>query len=236
MRKQPSHIYKYITQILQHQTMSKELDIVKKYQITIRKVSGKIVVTYEKGFLSSIEGLGNIAVKKGKQSVGFPALAWRLADFQYMIPRLHQDIRVEDVRTPKVNQKIALWCTFFKKYQGYPYKIKQKEINLMRGLTVSEELLKAYFEHKSFPVEIKNVANYSQHFNHVVGLMTGAVKPKEEKSKYPDDWSKQIEARYQGVELQEYWAFLRSKGWERILTNSGVRKWTRKANKEEVEQ
>lgn len=120
-----------------------------------------------------------------------------------------------ELKPKTVSEKVALFTMLYKEHKGHPYRAMKEEKANLKNVTVTKELLNAYFKHVNYPLNTtKSMADYVRHYNTVRDLATNGLQAK---SSFPMVYDKAYEKTISEdiVKLQRYWAHLRSLGWKK---------------------
>jgi hypothetical protein len=117
-----------------------------------------------------------------------------------------------------VAEKVAMFCIVHKQEKRFAYNAGKVEKANLKGVSVTRELLDAYFKNTAFPLSnSKTMADYVKHYNTVRDLVTNGT-PKKVTKEFPDVYDFEAEKRLKDdvSKLQRYWAHLRALGWKKI--------------------
>lgn len=115
------------------------------------------------------------------------------------------------------NERVALFCRFYKQYKQVPYRMSPKDIGVMKSLPVNEAILKFYFDDDATPdnsttwlwkrkQSVKNLATY---WNEV---MTTMQVPVPVKSRHPNKWDREHLRKLDGEGITDYYRHLKALG------------------------
>lgn len=170
--------------------------------------------TYVNGYLINFE----IAIKTPMSEFQFNALVRLIPYREDPVQYRDLGLQVERVQEEPANKKIALFCRMYEKYKGIKYKATARDGGMIKNITLSEDLLKHYFESESFNFKGKqSINNLGRYYNEL--LQEIAAKGK---TQYPNHWSKEFESKLNSVQMQEYWAHLRRMGLRPIKDTIGI--------------
>lgn len=130
---------------------------------------------------------------------------------------LHSELLTATLLKPKsVAEKVALFSLHYKQHKGQPYRAMKEEKANLKAVTVTNELLNAYFKHVNYPLNTtKSMADYVRHYNTVRDLASNGAQAK---SNFPMVYDMEYEKTISTdvAKLQRYWAHLRSLGWKKV--------------------
>ena len=174
--------------------------------------------TYNKGYLNTFE----IAIKTPMSEFQFNALV-RLMPYREDSGRFRElGLQVQLIQEEAANKKIALFCRLYEKYKSIKYKASRRDGGMIKNITVTEDMLKHYFESESFNFKGKqSVNNLVRYYNEL--LQEIATKGTSE---FPNHWSKEYENKLDTVKIQEYWKHLRRMGLRHVKDAVGnTKEW-----------
>lgn len=119
-------------------------------------------------------------------------------------------------REQTTQERIALWCKYYKHFKGLPYRVGAADSGKMKNMAVTEPLLRFYLDddraakagNASWLWKGKqSIANLARYWNEV---RTAMVAP--EASKHPNTWSAEHLKKLDGPGISEYHKHLKSLG------------------------
>jgi len=116
------------------------MEIIHKYNLTVR--DSKIVVTYIGGRLRSIE------VENDSSEVLVNTLKNAVTILETDLPvnvEIYK-IKLRQLTVNTTNQKIALWCEFYKMRYGRAYKVAPSEASKVANIEFSQTLITLFFD------------------------------------------------------------------------------------------
>ncbi len=121
---------------------------------------------------------------------------------------------IVELKPRTVQDKIVAFCMAFRNYRKTAYTPKKNERANIADVSVSKEMLDAYFTSSDFPLTYaKSISDYVRHYNYLRDI-TANGKPS--KSKYPDVYDREFERKLDGPALSAYWQHLHALGWKKI--------------------
>ncbi len=185
------------------------------YILTNSNIKGSIVLEFFKGHLNTV-----------RMELKEPFNADQFKKFFSNIPRFEEDLVIYQDLGLKVtrdgepqrmgaNEKVALFCTYYKKYkEGLSYKATGREANMIKEYKINDAILEAYFNSQLFDIRGKEgskgkhgIPNLIANYNQLIAEMS--LSPA---SKFPNYWSKDQEAKYKGKDVFDYWKHLTAIG------------------------
>lgn len=122
------------------------------------------------------------------------------------------------ISTPQVptNEKIALFCRYFERYNKVKYKISKAESGMIQKVEVTEDLLERYFLCRDWWASVKSVTNYVKNINQVrvLASTSSATTAQGVTTLHPNQWDKEYSRKLDGPGLTSYFKHLRSLGLE----------------------
>lgn len=113
------------------------------------------------------------------------------------------------------DEKIKLFCEFYKHYRKVQYKATAIDGNKLRSFTITGELLDCYFRSTSFIFHNKwSVSNFCKYYNELCSESAGINKPAI-RVVFPDGYSQAFESECTPYERYTYHQYLFNKGWRR---------------------
>lgn len=110
----------------------------------------------------------------------------------------------KEVKVPSNSQKMALFCSFFRKHEGQSYTPQKFDVKHFDGIPVNEKLLTAYFEQDHWWNKHRNIKNYCHNINNIKQLLV---------DKFPNKYDSAFAKTLSPEKLQDYWKHLTSLGW-----------------------
>lgn len=115
-----------------------------------------------------------------------------------------------------VADKVALFCIKYKQFKKLTYRATKEEKANMKLVTVTEDLLKAYFGNSQYPLTAtKSMADYVRHYNTIRDLAANGSVVKV-KSRFPEVYDRDFESKLEGETLSAYWQHLNRLGWRKV--------------------
>lgn len=189
-----------------------------KYRIALKKeTTGQILVVYEGGFLKSI-------ILDAKEP-------GQLTSFGFLMEKLPYDeagvstsiLRLEPVSEKAAFEKIRLFCAAYKTYCLTSYTISKAESGMIKGFTVTEPLLKVYFESTEWWAKVKSVTNYCRYINEIKRVATVGTG-----RKFPNGYDRAFATKLPVADLPDYWKHLRELGFKPKYNGTGeLIDWTK---------
>jgi hypothetical protein len=178
-----------------------------------------MVLTYQDGELTGWER-SKLCKLTDQQKAAFLAIyPWAETDLESLPAKGLLVEKIEQKAGQTVNEKVALFCAVYGKYSEDAYKVLKTEGLMLSEIEVTADLVKAYMLCTEWWSKPKSIGGFVKNINAVRRLVASEGKPKNE---FPNEWSKEIQNRYEGQKLQEYWAHLRSLGMKPV--RSGITK------------
>jgi hypothetical protein len=180
----------------------------KVYKITSSKIEGWILLTYLDGYLTGIQ----IDVKGCLNDAQYKML-WQLIRSRED-ELLSEGMGNLDVKVEKTNEKIALFCGYYKQYLKVNYRASGIDGGKLKGFVVSDGLLKTYFTSNNFLFKGKHsVNNFVKYYNELRQEASGETATRHTHPNYYDgDYEKKLS---NAQALQTYWKHLINLGWKR---------------------
>lgn len=139
-----------------------------------------------------------------------------------MFPLKEWDLEHSEMFTAKklvaksVADKVALFCIKYKQYKKLTYRATKEEKANLKLVTVTEDLLKAYFGNTQYPLTAtKSMADYVRHYNTIRDLAANGSVVKV-KSRFPEVYDREFERSLEGETLSAYWQHLIRLGWRKV--------------------
>lgn len=177
------------------------------YLLQSAKLNGSIGISYLNGVLSSF----NLELNQALTEPQLEAICCQLlkGNNEQELLKAFAKIGLVPVKQMGANQKIALFCEYYMKYNnGLKYKASRADGSKIREFKVTDILLTAYFRSQNFLFKGKwSVGNLVKYYNELLLEISMAGK-----SKHPDYWDKAYEIKLKSEELPDYWRHLRGLG------------------------
>jgi len=135
------------------------MEIIHKYNLTVR--DSKIVVTYIGGRLRSIE------VENDSSEVLVNTLKNAVTILETDLPvnvEIYK-IKLRQLTVNTTNQKIALWCEFYKMRYGRAYKVAPAEASKVANIEFSQTLITLFFDTNEWWSKEKTIGRYCANYN-----------------------------------------------------------------------
>jgi len=135
------------------------MEIIHKYNLTVR--DSKIVVTYIGGRLRSIE------VENDSSEVLVNTLKNAVTILETDLPvnvEIYK-IKLRQLTVNTTNQKIALWCEFYKMRYGRAYKVAPSEASKVANIEFSQTLITLFFDTNEWWSKEKTIGRYCANYN-----------------------------------------------------------------------
>lgn len=133
--------------------------------------------------------------------------------------RTNSIFRQFQLLVPKtVAEKVAMFCIIHKQEKKFAYRAGKAETANLKLVSVTRELLEAYFKNTAFPLSTsKTIADYVKNYNAVRDLVTNGA-PKKKSNEFPFVYDRMYEKQISDdvSKLQRYWAHLRDLGWKKV--------------------
>ncbi len=136
-----------------------------------------------------------------------------------------KDIGLKPVKQMAGNEKVALWCRLYEVYVGTKYKASRADGGKLKGIYIDEQILFHYFTSQNFLLKNRySISNLVKYYNELIAEIKNLNR-----SKHPDQYDPAYEGRLEPKALADYWAHLRSKGFEPKKDRTGrTIDWIRK--------
>lgn len=175
------------------------------YEVTSSKIKGDFSLQFKEGNLIGVKMELEACLNQARHSLLFNKIPFLEAD----LPKLKALGLMIRPQQP-TNVKIALFCQLYEHYVKIKYKVSPADSGKMKLLKVDREMLIHYFSSANFLFAGKwSISNLTKYYNELRAEIANAGK-----SKYPDYWTEAFEAKLTDKERNEYWAHLRSLGFE----------------------
>jgi hypothetical protein len=116
---------------------------------------------------------------------------------------------------PKTTEeKLALFCAFFKEKRGSGYTPKQNEKNNIKNVMVTEKLLQVYFSNQTYPLSYaKSVTDYIRHYNYIRDIEKNPQGLAQRPQSMPERPDTAYEKTLNGPALSSYREHMYKLGW-----------------------
>jgi hypothetical protein len=187
-------------------TLHAEQERVSVYKLTSPRMVGTVYIYYFDGQLAGLDfGLATLKPDQVEYLLAHtPVRSSELATVQI------GQVTVKLLEPRSIQDKVIMFCQWFRRYRGVTYTAKILEKANLKGIPVNVELLDVFF---NSPLANFTLSNYIQRINQTKDhLKNGAER---QRARFPNEWSRETEAKYQGKDLEEYYQHLYRAGWRR---------------------
>ena len=174
------------------------------YKLKSNKFSGAIYLTFDGSLLTCIDFHLNSPLTDRQ----FYWLRERLPKYRIEIQKLIEGtgMTCEEVNAHSVQDKIIMFCKYYKHYRGFNYKPQTLEKANVKNVQVTKEYLEAFFQSDLSDFTLNN---YIKRFN----ITRDFVHNGKPDKRFPNQPDPDFEKKLSGKELSDYWAHLRKKGY-----------------------
>jgi len=135
------------------------MEIIHKYNLTLR--GSEIVVIYYGGRLRSLEVVNDssevfVHTLKGAVTILETELFTNVEGYE---------IKLRQLTVNTTNQKIALWCEFYKMRYGRAYKVAPSEASKVANIEFSQTLITLFFDTNEWWSKEKTIGRYCANYN-----------------------------------------------------------------------
>jgi len=194
------------------------------YKLKARRgtLSGALYFGYNsEGYLIAFDYLFNAPLNAEQRKWLSERFPWCVED----LPKLTDGFVLEDMQKMTAREKLIVFCNGYKASKKTTYSAKQAEKANIKTVQVNEELMKAYFNHTNYPLNVaKSINDYIRHFNFVKDLAANGT-PKTNRKAFPEHYDRNYEYSLKGDEITAYHKHLRALGWESIYSPAGGTTW-----------
>jgi len=180
-----------------------------RYILNSRKIVEPITLEYNNGILSGILLPFKYPLKLEQYDIMIAFVPFFEKNISE-VERLGSGLYV--TKEIGANIKVAMFCThYMKAYPELKYTATALDGKRIRPFKIWDELLIHYFNSDNFLFKGKHtIANLTKYYNELVVEFN-----KNGSGKHPDQWIEAYENKLKSqIELSEYWAHLRSLGFE----------------------
>lgn len=191
-----------------------------KYKLISNKLKGFLLVSYKEGVLNSIsiEFKQSLTLKQWFHITN--VITPELKDLNQAniikIGLTAVELPEDDSPIPG-NERVAIFCEYFKKAHGIAYKVSRAEGAKMRDLPIGANefanCIKIYFECVEWWSKPKSITNFCGKINEIRQLISSPVL-KTEKSKFPIPYDKEYAKNLSVGDLMKYHKVLRESGYK----------------------
>ena len=186
------------------------------YKISIIHQKGAFYISYKDGFMKELLLEFDYPMIPDTFNEAFDLLPYE----EKYIPNPTEFLKFEKLVPRTVQEKVVVFKMQYRGKFGVAYQAKKEEKANLKGVIVSPELLKTYFECNDYPLSVgKSMADYVKNYN-FIRQITANGKPI--KTGMPDVYDREYEKKLDPTKIGVYWQHLRSLGW---AYNDGT--WTK---------
>lgn len=184
------------------------------YKLTSSKLAGHLEATYKDGYLVAVK----IDVTGRMSEFQFDHFFRLIPYGENNIDKFHSlGLTVEKTFELPTNQKVAMFCRLYEKYNGIKYSASRQDGGKIAKITIDEPMLIHYFESQNFLFRGKHsIGNLVKYYNELKVEIVQNGKPK-----HPNTWSKEYADKLDIKHLQDYWSHLRSLGLSSVKDGRG---------------
>ncbi|MBA9078960.1 hypothetical protein [Rufibacter quisquiliarum] len=191
------------------------------YKLKSDKLNGAMYLGFKDGILNNFASELNVPLTDDQ----WHYLRQRLPLREANINELTQaNLKITPVVAKSVQDKVILFCQFYKSYRGVSYVAKQLEKANLKNIPVNKDLLKVFFEDglQNFTLQ-----NYINRINITKDYLKNGL-PGAQATKMPDYYDRDFERKLGREEIQQYHAHLYSKGWVKEYNGTTGTVWKEK--------
>lgn len=179
------------------------------YKVTSSSFDGTAYAAYDNGILTMLLCDWKPFTITGKLGADmFPLKEWDLENSELFTAKKLVPKSVAD--------KVAMFCIKYKQYKKLTYRATKEEKANMKLVSVTEDLMKAYFGNTQYPLTAtKSMADYVRHYNTIRDLAANGSVVKV-KSRFPEVYDRDFESKLEGETLSAYWQHLIRLGWRKV--------------------
>lgn len=122
----------------------------------------------------------------------------------------------ETVKELATNEKIALFCNYFKMANGIQYRISKAEVGMIKNVEINDDLLERYFNSQEWWAKVKSVTNYVKNINQIRTLVA-----KTSTDGHPNGWDAAYFKGLDGTQIGAYYKHLSSLGLTAVKDRLG---------------
>jgi hypothetical protein len=175
------------------------------YKIKSKVIPGAIYLRYEHGALTAV----GIELNDQMNDQVWEAFKSRLKRSENLTP-MKEGFVVTELNTAKsVQDKIVLFCSYYKHYREVPYKAKELEKANLKNVPVTRELLDTFFKS---PLANYTLDNYIKRINITRDWNKNGMN-NHLANAMPDEYNAEYERTLDGPKLSEYRKHLIELGW-----------------------
>lgn len=130
-----------------------------------------------------------------------------------------KESKTNSLRSEKIKLFMQVFFNYFKR--KYILNTTIGEGRFLDPVPVGEDLFRVYFACNEWWADQKTIEGYSKRINMILEHVSNEGK----KKRFPNDWSREHEKKYQGEELQSYYKHLYQLGWRRVKTSGAGTIW-----------
>lgn len=211
---------------------------VEKFQLSSKKLEGSLTLVYENGVLKSFANEFKQPLNALQEMTIKRVLQFNFSNIN-TLDYVAIGLDLVSVRSTSTvsngGQRVASFCTAYKKMYNNSYLVNGKEGALLKQLPLKDEddfekIVAAYFECTEWWASPKNIGGMVSRINELRQWMS-APKDGEIVTKwhFPNGYSKTREQECKtNEEIQAYWKHLRAQGYQKIRV--GIVETWRKSN------
>lgn len=172
------------------------------YTLTGTKSKTIIEVSYNNGFLTSFKIDLNTPLTEAQFNAFIGCLSFTEDNVDFV-----KNCGLNVSRNTS-NQKIALFCSFYKEYMKLPYKVTKADSGKIKHIKLTDEILKAYFTSINNLFKNKrSISNLVNFYNELLAEIAAGST-----AQYPNGYDRKFESHLTEKDKPGYWSHLRSLG------------------------
>jgi len=193
------------------------------YKLTSSKISGALYLYYDNKSLRSFQS----ELNKPLTEEQWKYLREKLPLQEDQVTTLEQyNLVVQPIKGKSVQDKVILFCMYYKHYRGTSYAAKTLEKANLKGIPVTEDLLTIFF---NSPLQNFTLKNYIDRINITKDHLKNGV-PGDKLVTFPAYFDEKFEKTLNQEQTTAYHAHLISLGWAKHYNPNAGNVWHKKAD------